>query len=692
MNWSSIVAKAPNAPLAKKTPKAPVKQNTPAPEPPGPAPAKEAPAPAPPPAKKTSPPHQNVPKASSWASKVGTSAPPVKPKMPAKKSPSPAPAKSNVTPTVTKTLAPIVPISVTPSDGWAHLPADILSHHLVPYLPHVSTIRVLRRLCRHYAKSVALPQVYTRIRYGNVKPFFPALAVCSAAHITLDGSDGFDKAIDYLKRNSALQELRVSKWGTLEIDLFRAFASLLESSSHLEVLHLTFYALTESEAALLAGALQRQKSPLKSVFIYFQGTTLRKNLPSFINCLASKRIQNFEFNLDGMTPEVAKSIADWLASPSCSLVDLKWQNFPDIELVSIVLDGLRVNRSLRSLDLPNVRSAGSSLVDAIAEQGHIERLRIQPYEKIPFGPLFNLLSKSKQLKCEKCDFWPQNSDMTAVGETAFFDYIKSPNCFTEFDDLKKWLWNFQNSPALPEALKQNTSVKFMNIHVAERADIDLRWCSLIAGSKSLSNLSLGQFLHAPEELIQALKLNKGLQRITMERNYAKEPHAAEMRKIISAIGHVRSLRELRLARCTLDHCASELSNLIKSRKNLRQIELEECKLSEATLIQILTAMASTGGIEHLDMGQVTIHSLAASRDALNKAMVKMLESNPIQLLCMSGWQMDASTINSMVSCIDSLPTLALHTWKLGDVNMSDIVRKNLNAMVDRKGGLLVVRI
>jgi hypothetical protein len=528
--------------------------------------------------------------------------------------------------------------------------------------------------------------VKIEISQDSTAPFFPVLAVCDSAQLEIIGEANTEEAMFYLMQNTKIRYLFVRHLSKCNTEFVRSLASVIESATDLKTIRLYMDLITSEQLSLISAALQNQKKPE----VFFNGGQLEDSLPAFFNCLASKGIRKVGMYIPDMISNAAESLASWISSPSCSLVDLSVINLRNAESTSILLHSIKENRSIRCLKLHHLETSGSLFADAIVQQGHIETLDFAITLNVDVKSIVKMMLSSKQLQCENADFYAMKA---RIGDPYLLqqlhEYIVSPTCVTRYSDLRKLLWSFYTiEHLLLDALRNNTTIREVSVDLS-RTDIDENCCVIIGSCSSLRSVSLTDFSNCSDLLVAALNKSKNIECIRLEENFSRQPTVREIRKMISAIAQVRTLQELRL-HCSLDSCVSELSSLIRKCNNLRVVNIAHCFMSQATLIQLLEALASNSKLERLDMSELSLEGQTRSRDPLNKALVNLLKTNPLQILNMGFQVLDPSTINAIVAFVDGVITLHLRIWSLYAVNMSTVTRNNVESLVARKCGLLTV--
>jgi hypothetical protein len=689
MSWASVASTPTKAASAQKSLPAPAKQNERGSVVPK-NPAVKIGSTAKPRAKNNSKPPPITPKSSSWASnpagKSTSASPKASPKIPTRH---PLPSASKSVPGAHTAISRS--ISSTDTYSLSTLPTDILTHHLLPVLQHASSIRVLRLVCCHLARSILLPRVVFNLNQGVAEPFFGALAVCDYARLNFVHNSLFEKAMVYLRRNTKLRRIRFESFCSLEIEAVRSLASVLETAE-LKKIHLDLQFMPDSHLALLNGALQRQQSPLEKVEVHFDGKEPDKHLINFINCIAARNTRKLVFHVPNLSINGAIAIATWISSPSCSLIDLDIPVSLNTETMTIIIESIKHNRSLRRLSLCEIWDT-SLLADSVIQQGCLEFLRVSTLSQADFRPLFNLLLRNKKLHCEVPHFPSGGLVRGSLEPKELIEFIKSPTCYSSFPRLLRLVWIFDAPlPSLLDALRSNTTFREMFIHMYG-TEIDQFCCPVISSSKTLRSLSISSaFAAFPEELATALKQNTSIEELTLEQIGIPGLDTAVARKTITGIARLRNLTQICLQRCSIDIFVAEFSKFVESYKKIRVVDIRGCKMSEATLTRLLNSAAGNANLENWKMDQVTIESLSPSRQAFNDALVKMLSANPIQILSMANLELDPSTINAVAGCIDAMSTMTLRVLSLWRVNMPPVVKHRLQALVARKGGLLYVKL
>jgi hypothetical protein len=524
-------------------------------------------------------------------------------------------------------------------------------------------------------------------------PFLPALLASVFVSLDVRKEEDFLHVVPILKRNKKIHSLRVVLYcgvGDLAIE---ALSSFIESAPELSSISITTYQIPESYLPRLASALSRQKS-IKSLEI-----CLRTYLGGADALFKSIISQNMTFlNIQGLLTidsDCAQLLADWFSSPSCALQQLAIQSLPNSDVSLILMNGLKLNRSLRSLSIWRLSVPEIQFYDCIAQQGHIETLSYELDGHCHLEAFVKMLVSCKNLKTLSTDFGFDDQPVSAETVECFKTYLASDYGISNSTGLFKLIWSLGRTDSMLQALSQNRSIVRLWANMETSSNYTELFTSVITNNhrlKQVSVLSLDQcIIFHLSAFAAAFKRNRGIEELTLDQFRMASDFGNEwMPTFFSAIKSLPNLRKLSVHRFPIDSIVSQISKIVLKSKNLQLLSFYGCSMSEKTLETILTVAATQKTLETLNLNGIEFTQRASSRDGLNRAFELTLQNNRLRKLDLVGTQLDASTINSILSFLKTTETCYLQTLDLRSVRMADIVKTNFKKVADSKSGLFHV--
>jgi hypothetical protein len=559
---------------------------------------------------------------------------------------------------------------------------------------HPSSIKVLRIVCKRYSQCLKLPLVRFRFTQGKKQPFLPVLLSCITAEITFDTYEDIEKVMSFLKENTKLRSLKLCLIESYTIDSLRAVAAYIESPHEgLHTLHLSGRYIGEKQLSTVADALQKQES-IREFAIH--GLGYDDDQACIMRCIVQKNFQRLGWDDSSILMESAKLLVSWLASPNCSLVDLNIQS-PFYEKETLVfLEGLKLNRSIRSLKLAKLACDSSLIFDSIAQQGLIEKLSITQGRLTQLTPLLKMLMACKRLEPDEFNIdYEAFSTASPVDYEMLCRYVASPHCFTESINLDPFLQLYGAEEKLLDAWRQNSTltslrIDFQGHHIYEKvANL------ILTHSNTLKSLVIERIDKCSSEgqsaFLKALQSSKRLKTLQIGQNYGHcEVDRSWISTFFRGLASLKHLREFRIWRHSIASAGLSLSYSIPLLHHLRILDLKGCVISEQTLADILRAASNLRDLEELRLNGIQFIEDGNEDTGFDSALKALLKNNPVQVLSMKSVEWYYSTLDMIYNFLNTYPTIYLRIIDFSGCNVDPEMQEMLERLVKSKSGLLTV--
>eukprot|EP01122_Echinamoeba_exundans_P011940 TRINITY_DN4897_c0_g1_i1.p1 TRINITY_DN4897_c0_g1~~TRINITY_DN4897_c0_g1_i1.p1 ORF type:complete len:788 (+),score=80.34 TRINITY_DN4897_c0_g1_i1:109-2472(+) len=592
------------------------------------------------------------------------------------------------------------PHSITvPSDGWAGLPPDVVTHHLYIKLNgNMASIKVMRRVCRSWAAALPLSRI-------NLEKFSAPLgALPSAARICKElvarGSENGKLviALQNLKHSVHLETLDVFfPLSGVEPSTYRLLAEVISTCPNLT--GVTLYAWSARAPAMDAvlNALRSCK-PLRRLIV---GSIL--DLALLLQDLKSLQLE--ELRLDrGLGSDETKLLQEYLVGTTTlkkfSLLSAFHEQF-----YPTVIEGVKRNRSIKEFSITGCgngySAAGERLLwDTVSQHPTIERL-----ESMDFHSHFNQLEtmefilKAVNLK---------RINIPSRGKTVWGEFQE--------DLMRSWLTcleegrnfsGFDVSALVPysqghyysrvvDALKRDKSFKFLQMDISNlHFDLHNRErhyklaADLLEGNLNIEDVHLSLITGPIDNIARfanGLARAKAVKRLQTTFPF-DENTKSNAKAVAAGLSKLATVEEIRLTGPFYDEAALLLAQGIAKHKRLRVLELPSSMITSVGATSLIDAAANAGTLRILDLSNAKIEN---TNTAFNIALEKCLRSCPLEFLSLRGASVDPSTINIIINTLRSLDACFLKDLDLGEVNMSHLIRQRLDSFILERGGLITL--
>jgi hypothetical protein len=583
---------------------------------------------------------------------------------------------------------PAIRSPVIDAEGWASLPTDFLAHHLYFALARdFASVKVARRVCRKWGDSIPLPRVVALERNPPSSEDHLTDAAKFCKELVLPDHPEYlpTKLFKLLQGGPHLEHLHITTRLPLDAE---HFSRILKTSPNLRHITIQNFLATDFMEKLLAAmlahpAIQRIDLEATSTHSVFFATLLHylPKLPIY-NLL----LQYFNFSEDQN-----RVFGEYL-STTTTLERLVMHGRIEPQEDDPVFAGIKANRSLKHVSFQQSSGVAMILFDAALHHPSIEHLRVADYTFRDFGAPFRFYAEASNLKTFCCSI----TSMWERDETAYANlWMQCLSVGRNFNESNVGELIRIARPGMKDisrALKANKTFRNLRIdaswsYSALSQDTAYEFSSmLLDGNRNIEEMELCRIMPNRDEDVKALcpglSRAKGLKRF--KTRISEEITTATSKLLVAALSKIPTLEEIRILGRLSDVAATDISTSLAKNK-LQVIELKGSEISSAAVTSILQAAAQAGSLRILDLSG---NKITATNGVFNTALVDCLRACPLEHINLSGASVDPSTINAISNTLRSLETCTMRKISLGNMNIPPLIRKNLDAMILEKAGLI----
>jgi hypothetical protein len=553
----------------------------------------------------------------------------------------------------------------------------------------------MRLVCKRFSQCLQLPWVELHADKGGKHPFFPSVLACSTAELTFSTYEDIDNAIASLKSASKLRSLKLDLTDSSRLEPMRLVMDYV-ASPHKALRTLYYSGRFEGvkQLSALADALQRQDS-IKELQIVIQRTD--KDTDVLMRCIISKKLEKLHWIDASMSLETTKLLANWIASPNCTLVDLNIDSANTVEKSSLIMDAVALNRSLRGLAIRDPFCSETKIMDCVTQQGLIERLNVPLGDICHLGSLLKMLMLLKRLEPHELSV---NIDAFTLAEPAepelLYQYIASPYCFKNGDNFEDSLIPYWHEEALVEAWKRNSTLTSLRIDFMSPSVTCRIQNAIFEHSSTLRHLVLERLdgcfkWNLASSFLKALQSSKQLETLWIGQLYGVyKVDESSLAVFFSGLQSLKSLKTFRVWNHLITSVGPEISAAISNMQCLRVLDLSGSHLTYTVLTSILESASTLKTLEELRLDKIELKSGEYNSHGFDAALRNVLSNNPLETLSLDSVDLKSPTLETILDFLVESTIITLRVLDLTNCNFDPEIRKVLDRFAVSKFGLITI--